>query len=62
MRIAIIGVGEVGRCFAEPLQASGAELLLCEQKSSEATLALATAWKLRPPGARRVAALGRLAP
>ena len=25
MRIAIIGVGEVGRCFAEPLQASGAD-------------------------------------
>ena len=47
MRIAIIGVSEVGRCFAEPLQASGAELLLCEPKPSEAALALATAWKLR---------------
>ncbi len=46
LRIAIIGLGEVGRCYAKPLQEAGFELLLCEAKPSPAALDLAAQWKL----------------
>ncbi|WP_234192920.1 NAD(P)-binding domain-containing protein [Pseudacidovorax sp. NFM-22] len=41
MRIAIIGLGEVGRCFAAPLHAAGFELSVCEARPSAAAHALA---------------------
>lgn len=40
LRIAIIGLGEVGRCYAKPLHEAGYELLLCEAKPSAAALEL----------------------
>lgn len=42
MHIAIIGLGEVGRCYAAPLQAAGFELSLCEARPSPAATALAS--------------------
>jgi len=44
MRVAIIGLGEVGRCYAAPLQAHGVELSLCEARPSAAAQALADEW------------------
>lgn len=41
MNIAIIGLGEVGRCYAAPLHAAGHTLLLCEARVSEAARKLA---------------------
>ncbi len=41
MKIAIIGVGEVGRCYAKALHAAGHEVLLCEAYPSAAAQALA---------------------
>lgn len=41
MRIAIVGLGEVGRCYAAPLNAAGHELSLYEQHCSPAATELA---------------------
>lgn len=46
LRIAIIGLGEVGRCYAKPLHEAGYELLLCEAKPSPAALDLSSQWGL----------------
>lgn len=46
LRIAIIGLGEVGRCYAKPLHEAGFELLLCEAKPSAAALELSEQWNL----------------
>ncbi|NVO14395.1 MAG: NAD(P)-dependent oxidoreductase [Rhodoplanes sp.] len=43
MHIAIIGLGEVGRCYAAPLHAAGHELSLCEARPSAAAEELAAA-------------------
>lgn len=40
MNIAIIGLGEVGRCYVPPLHAAGHTLHLCEARMSEAATAL----------------------
>lgn len=40
MNVAVIGLGEVGRCFAEPLLAAGYELDFCEARLSDAAGAL----------------------
>jgi 3-hydroxyisobutyrate dehydrogenase len=45
-RIAIIGLGEVGRCYAQPLLHAGFELLLCEARPSPAATELASQWDL----------------
>lgn len=45
-RIAIIGLGEVGRCYAKPLHEAGFELLLCEARPSPAAQELADQWGL----------------
>lgn len=42
MKIAIIGIGEVGRCYARALHAAGMEVLLCEASPSGAAQELAT--------------------
>lgn len=44
--IAIVGLGEVGRCYAQALHSAGFGLLLCEPHPSEAATALAAAWGL----------------
>ena len=44
MRVAIIGLGEVGRCYAAPLKEHGVELSLCEARPSAAAQALADEW------------------
>ncbi|WP_046112590.1 NAD(P)-binding domain-containing protein [Aquincola tertiaricarbonis] len=41
MNIAIVGLGEVGRCYAAPLDAAGHRLLLCEAHVSDAARRLA---------------------
>lgn len=46
MHVAIIGLGEVGRCYAKPLQEHGTKLSLCEARPSEAANELAQAWGL----------------
>jgi 3-hydroxyisobutyrate dehydrogenase len=46
MRIALIGLGEVGRCFAKPLHEAGFELALCEARLSPAAAELAKEWNL----------------
>ncbi len=46
MRIAIIGLGEVGRCYAKPLHEAGFELTLCEARPSPAATELAAQWGL----------------
>jgi 3-hydroxyisobutyrate dehydrogenase len=46
MKIAIIGLGEVGRCYAKPLQDAGFELLLCEARPSSAASDMASQWGL----------------
>lgn len=46
MNIAIIGLGEVGRCYAAPLHAAGHTLQLCEARVSEAARQLADSAKL----------------
>lgn len=45
-RIAIIGLGEVGRCYAKPLHDAGFELLLCEARPSPAAQELSNQWGL----------------
>jgi len=44
MQVAIIGLGEVGRCYAKSLHASGVHLRLCVARPSEAANAMASAW------------------
>lgn len=46
LRIAIIGLGEVGRCYAKSLHEAGFELLLCEAMPSPAAIELSTQWSL----------------
>lgn len=46
MRVAIIGLGEVGRCYAQPLHEQGVELRLCEARPSAAAREMAQAWQL----------------
>lgn len=46
MQVAIIGLGEVGRCYAKPLRESNVDLLLCEARPSDAARALSSAWGL----------------
>ncbi|MCU7370701.1 NAD(P)-binding domain-containing protein [Paucibacter sp. O1-1] len=46
MKVAIIGLGEVGRCYAQPLHEHGIELSLCEARPSAAAQELADAWVL----------------
>jgi 3-hydroxyisobutyrate dehydrogenase len=42
--IAIIGLGEVGRCYAQPLLEAGYDLLLCEARPTPAAMELAAKW------------------
>jgi len=46
MRIAIIGLGEVGRCYAKALQAAGYALDLCDARPSALAADMAAGWKL----------------
>ena len=46
MHVAIIGLGEVGRCYAKPLHEHGTRLSLCEARPSSAATELAQAWGL----------------
>ena len=46
MNIELIGLGEVGRCYATPLRDAGHVLSLCDARPSAAALALAADWKL----------------
>lgn len=46
MHVAIIGLGEVGRCYAQPLHEHGTKLSLCEARPSVAATDLAQAWGL----------------
>jgi len=46
MNIAIIGLGEVGRCYAAPLYEAGHTLGLCEAHPSAAATALAASMEL----------------
>ncbi len=41
MHVALIGLGEVGRCFAEPLVHAGYQVSLCEAKPAPAAVELA---------------------
>jgi 3-hydroxyisobutyrate dehydrogenase len=45
MNIAIIGLGEVGRCYAKALQAAGHALSLCDARPSAAAMELAASSK-----------------
>ncbi len=46
MNVAIIGLGEVGRCYAKPLHEHGMRLSLCETRPPAAATELAQAWGL----------------
>ena len=46
MHVAIVGLGEVGRCYAKPLQDAGFELGLCEIRPSPAAVELTAFWGL----------------
>ena len=46
MRIAIIGLGEVGRCYAEALHHAGHDLSLCDARPSASAVQLAEARQL----------------
>jgi len=46
LNIAIIGLGEVGRCYAKPLHEAGFDLLLCESRPAPAAQELASQWGL----------------
>ena len=46
MQLVLIGLGEVGRCYAQPLQAHGVELCLCDARPSEAAREMARSWGL----------------
>ena len=46
MHVAIIGLGEVGRCYAKPLHEHVTRLSLCEARPSAAAAELAQAWGL----------------
>ena len=46
MHIAIIGLGEVGRCYAAALHGAGFELSLCEARPAPAAAKLAADWGL----------------
>lgn len=48
MKIAIIGVGEVGSCFAEALYGQGHELLLCDNKITRRIETVASRMGLTP--------------
>lgn len=41
MHVVVIGLGEVGRCFAEPLLRAGYQVSLCEARPSPAAIELA---------------------
>jgi 3-hydroxyisobutyrate dehydrogenase-like beta-hydroxyacid dehydrogenase len=51
VKIAIIGLGEVGRCYARALHAGGHELALCDGRPSQASQDLAAGWRLEVHGA-----------
>ncbi|WP_034691755.1 NAD(P)-binding domain-containing protein [Acidovorax sp. MR-S7] len=51
MKVALIGLGEVGRCFAQALHAQGMELILVEREISEAAAALAQRMGIAPHAA-----------
>ena len=46
MHIAIIGLGEVGRCYARALHAAGHSLSLCAPRPTPAMLEMASSWSL----------------
>lgn len=46
MKIAMIGLGEVGRCYARALHAAGCELSLCDARPAPAAVGLALEWGL----------------
>lgn len=46
MKIAIIGLGEVGRCYAKALHAAGYELGLCDARPTAPAADLAASWTL----------------
>ena len=46
MKIAIIGLGEVGRCYAKALHEAGYELDLCDARPSAPAADMAAGWKL----------------
>lgn len=46
MKIAIIGLGEVGRCYAKALHAAGYALELCDARPAPSAAELAASWKL----------------
>jgi 3-hydroxyisobutyrate dehydrogenase-like beta-hydroxyacid dehydrogenase len=46
MNIAIIGLGEVGRAYAQALQHAGHQLFLCDARPSAATADLARCWEV----------------
>src|SRR5205814_8978024 len=46
LKIAIIGLGEVGRCYAKALHAAGYELSLCDARPSTLAADLAAGWRL----------------
>lgn len=46
MQVAIIGLGEVGRCYAGPLHAGGVTLSLCEASPSDVAREMARSWGL----------------
>lgn len=46
MKIAIIGLGEVGRCYAQALTGAGYPLSLCDPRPSAAAMELASGWSL----------------
>ena len=46
MKIAIIGLGEVGRCYAKALHAGGYQLSLCDARPAPAAADLASGWEL----------------
>ena len=50
MKIAIIGLGEVGRCYARPFHAGGHEIELCDARPSPASQELAADWQLSVHG------------
>ncbi len=46
MKIGIIGLGEVGRCYAKALHTAGYELCLCDARPAPAASSLAASWGL----------------
>ncbi|ABM58987.1 NAD(P)-dependent oxidoreductase [Verminephrobacter eiseniae] len=46
MKIAVIGLGEVGRCYAKALHIAGFQLRLCDTRPAPVASALAATWEL----------------